>query len=317
MRAFTRAAWQAAGFAALVAAPNAFAWSDAGHLVIATIARARLASSADPRNPVALQAAQRLLAGDHDPLTAPGFVARATWADRWRDSDRDTTRERYEATRRWHFANTQLADGDLDRACPAQPASGRASAGAAGDCVVRKVDQFVAELQDGATPVGERRLALKYLLHLVGDLHQPLHVADRQDAGGNQLAVVGGTPPQLTNLHAYWDRVLVGQLGADWRVLAQRLQHGITPAQERAWSQGTPADWAREGFAQAAGVAYRLPALRQVVDEQGGEAVVLDAAYDERALPVVAEQLAKAGVRLAEVLRRALAADGARGWRPS
>jgi hypothetical protein len=294
--------------AALLAAPDVFAWSDAGHLVIASIARARLSTRADPRNAAALKAAQALLAGDTDPLTRPDFVSRSLWADRWRDSDREGTRERYEATRRWHFVNAQVGGGQADDPCPVQQWPRPASAGPAEDCIVNKIGQFAAELRDPATSLVEQRLALKYLLHLVGDLHQPLHAADRQDGGGNRLATVSASSPEVSNLHAYWDRALVAKLGGDWRSLARRLERGIAPAQERAWSAGTPAQWAQESFARAVDVAYALPAGRRVVDEQGTEAVVLDAVYDERAIPVVAEQLAKAGVRLAELLRRALAA---------
>lgn len=292
---------------ALLGAAPAFAWSDPGHLVIASIARARLSLHGDPRNAMALQAADRLLAGDTDPLTDPDFVSRSLWADKFRDSDRDGTRERYEGTRRWHFVDIQVAERDPTLACADHPSPRPASTGPAEDCIVDKIAQFVAELQDPATPVDERRLALKYLLHLVGDLHQPLHAADNLDRGGNAVDVVWGDPPEAGNLHGYWDRAVVAKLDRNWRRLARRLNRGIASADEQAWSRGTPAQWARESFRQAAEVAYRLPAGRQVIDEQGREAVVLDAAYEERALPVAAQQLAKAGVRLAEVLRRALA----------
>jgi hypothetical protein len=103
------------------------------------------------------------------------------WADKYRDSDRDTTRNRYEATWRWHFVDIELGQQDLGPACfghPALPPGVPASKGPPRACVVDKINQFAAELGDPATGASEQLLALQFLLHFVGDLHQPLHAAD-------------------------------------------------------------------------------------------------------------------------------------------
>ena len=287
---------------ALPLAPPAYAWGDEGHEIVAAIAYARM-------NKAARAKADALLATDTDPLTAPDFVSRSTWADRWRDADRSTTKVQYDATRHWHFVNIELDGGSLDAACnhhPPLPPGVAASRGPADDCVVDKVDQFSAELRAAATPQSEKLLALKFLIHFVGDLHQPLHAADRHDSGGNAVPVLYGDLGAPDNLHAYWDQRLVRQLGTDPKQVAQVLNKAIGGAQSRTWGKGKPADWAAEAAAQAKAVAYDFSGESTVPDEHGIPAIRLDAVYDQRALPVVREQLSRAGVRLARLLDAAL-----------
>jgi S1/P1 Nuclease len=128
-----------------------------------------------------------LLAADTDSLTRHDIASEATWADKYRDSDRDTTRIRYQATWRWHFVDIELSQPDLVAPCfghPPLPPGVSASKGPPQACVVDKINQFAAELGDPATGASEHLLALKFLLHFVGDLHQPLHAAADHDAGG-------------------------------------------------------------------------------------------------------------------------------------
>src|SRR5262249_41008935 len=133
-----------------------------------------------------------LLAADPDSLAPHDIAGAATWADRYRDSDRRTTNERYDRTHLWHFVDIEINSPDFDGACfghPAIPAGTPAASGPAKDCVVDKVNQFAAELADPATNAEERIVALKFVLHFVGDMHQPLHASDNHDAGGNQKRV--------------------------------------------------------------------------------------------------------------------------------
>ncbi len=287
---------------ALLAAHAAWGWGDAGHQIVATIAYARLGKAARAE-------VDALLATDADALTASDFVSRSTWADRFRDHDRATTRVHYEATRRWHFVDIELDDGSLDAACrghPPLPAGTAASEGAVEACIVDKIEQFRAELHAPATPPAERLLALKFLIHFVGDLHQPLHASDHRDAGGNAVPVLWGDLAAAQNLHAYWDRRVVQLLGSDPKAAGAALNRAITPAQVRAWSRGAPGDWAIEAWAQAKSVAYDFRGLSMVPDEHGTEVLELDAAYEQRALAAVREQLMRAGVRLARLLNAAL-----------
>ena len=276
---------------------QAAAWGDEGHQVIALVADHFLA-------PAARQRVAALLATDDSLLTQHDMPSEATWADKFAQSDRDTTRQRYDATYRWHFINLELAGPDLDAACfghPALAAATPASQGPAEDCVVDKIDQFETELAAAGTYPDERRLALKYLLHFVGDLHQPLHAADDHDAGGGKVEVAA-PGIEAKNLHIYWDVDAVRQLGGGAGEIASRLIAGITPEEQQSWCRGSAADWALETFGVARDHAYgRLPPA----DADGVRQ--LDAAYRDDAGRVAAEQLAKAGVRLACVLNKALA----------
>ena len=125
----------------------AFAWGDEGHRVIALIAEHYL-------DPAARSKVATLLAADTDTLTAHDIASEATWADKYRDSDRNGTKIRYEATWRWHFVDVELAQPDLVAACFGHPARSPgipASKGPPQACVVDKISQFSAELGDPAT----------------------------------------------------------------------------------------------------------------------------------------------------------------------
>jgi hypothetical protein len=213
------------GASAAVSHP-ALAWGDGGHEIIALVAEHYL-------DPAARAKVATLLAADTDALTDHDIASEATWADKYRDSDRYTTKIRYQATRLWHFVDIELAGPNLASACFGHPPLApdvAASMGPPRACVVDKIDQFAAELGNPATPASERLLSLKFLLHLVGDLHQPLHAADDHDAGGNKkLATASGL--HSGNLHRYWDMEFVERLGASclWHVVG--LGEGI-----REWS---------------------------------------------------------------------------------
>jgi hypothetical protein len=275
---------------------SALAWGDEGHKIIALVADRFL-------NPAVRDKVAAMLAADPDPLTAHDIASAATWADRYRDSDRNGSRQHYAQTRDWHFVNVELNDPNLDLACfghPALPPGAVASNGPAQACIVDKINQFVTELADPRTDPEERAVALKFVLHLVGDLHQPLHAADDHDAGGNRKRVVAdGFQPG--NLHHFWDVEFVERLGTNPRQVAGAIVAGISDEQRRAWSQGTAADWVMETFAVARKDAYgRLP-------EPNTKGVyVLDPGYVEAAVQDVRIQLSRAGVRLALVLNKAL-----------
>ena len=275
------------------------AWGDRGHEITGVIAYARLTA------PVKRQV-DTMLAADRDTLTAKDFVRRTTWADEYRDSDRLSTKKRYETTRNWHFVNIDIASGRIDSACNRKlPPGIAASAGPAKACIIDKVEQFAAELREKSNAENEKLLALKFLLHLVGDLHHPLHTADNRDRGGNDVTVVFGQRARRESLHSYWDNYLVQRLGSNARAAGASLDRQITRAKTDAWAKGTPVDWAKESFNQAKTVAYDFTGQQKLSGAQGG-AVRLNTAYEQRAIPIVREQLSKAGVRLASVLNDVL-----------
>jgi hypothetical protein len=269
------------------------AWGDEGHEVIGLIARSFL-------GPVARQRVDALLAADADTLAGHEIAAASTWADKFRDSDRNGARKN---TRQWHFVDLELSAPDLDQACyghPRVPPGIPASNGPAQDCVVDKIDEFAAELANPATDPDERIVALKFLLHLVGDVHQPLHAADDHDRGGNEKRV-SARGLHAETLHHFWDTEFVELLGPDPERISAMLVERISNSDLREWSRGEPADWAMESFGVARDDAYgRLPSP----DERGRYR--LPEAYVAMATRDVAARLSKAGVRLAWVLNRVI-----------
>ena len=153
----------------------ALAWGDLGHGVVGLVANHYL-------KPGVRSKVQALLAGDSTHLTpSTGIADEATWADKYRDSDRSTTKVRYDLTNAWHFVDIEVDAGDIDAACFGHPAtSPTASEGPAQDCVVDRIDAFAAELKNPGTSADEKRMALLFLLHFVGDVHQPLHASDER-----------------------------------------------------------------------------------------------------------------------------------------
>ena len=270
-----------------------FAWGDDGHEVIALIAQSWL-------DPAVRKKVDAMLAADPDTLTRHDIADAATWADRFRDSDFNGARQN---TRQWHFVDLEIAAPDLNRACfghPPVPAGTVASNGPARDCVVDKVDQFAAELANPATDSSERVVALKFLLHLVGDLHQPLHASDDHDRGGNDKRA-NAPGIKAGTLHHFWDTEFVNQLGPDPKRIAAMLSRRVSPAEARDWARGTPSDWAMDSFRVAKDDVYgRLPPP----NARGSFRLPDD--YIATAMRDVAAQLSKAGVRLAFVLNKAL-----------
>jgi len=277
--------------------PPAYSWGDEGHEVIGLIADHYL-------EPAVRAKVNAILAGDTTHLTPTTQIdSEATWADKYRDSDRNTTKVHYNRTHNWHFVDLELQDPELKAACfgqPPLPNKTSASAGPANDCVVDKIDEFAAELKQSTTSKTEKQFALQFILHFVGDVHQPLHASDDHDQGGNLKTV---TAPGIAsnNLHHDWDTEFVKLIGPNEAAIAQQLIANITDVQRSQWEMGTAADWATESFGVAKDHSYGLlPVADQPNHYQ------LSAAYVSDATTVTQQQLSKAGVRLAFVLNQAL-----------
>ena len=269
---------------------QAHAWGDLGHEVTALIAYRHLV-------PTARAALDDLLASDTDTLTAGDFASRTTWADKYRNAHRETAA--------WHFVDIEIDQPDLKDACfgfPALSPKQWASEGPAQDCVVNKIAEFSAELKSPSTPPAERLLALKFLIHFVADLHQPLHAADHHDRGGNCVAL---SPPQgaQNNLHAYWDVTVVNALGQSAAQIADQLDAHLSAGDIKDWTAGSPQSWAMDTFEIGRRDAYALPSTPTC---QSGGSVALTPAYRAQAEKDAATQLGKAAVRLAAVLNQAL-----------
>lgn len=277
---------------------QALAWGHAGHAVTALIAERYL-------TPAARAKFDALLASDTDPLTPPDFASRAAWADRYRNDHRETAL--------WHYIDVEIDAPDPAAACFGFPALGpgqAASAGPAQDCVVNKIVEFEAELRDPTTPIPERLLALKFLIHFIGDVHQPLHGADHNDRGGNCVAVQTASDAAPSNLHAYWDTAVVLRLGATPDAVATSLNAKITPRDVAAWTPrgGITREevqrWAAGSLAVARSSAYDLPSKPNCETHAAPELLTAD--YQAKAEAAAALSLEQAGVRLAAALNYAL-----------
>lgn len=240
------------------------AWGPAGHRIIASLAEREL-------TPKAHVAVRSLLALTHDDELA-GI---ADWADELRDDPRQ--RALWRATTRMHFVNFASSDchyvASLD--CPD------------GRCAVGAIERYARVLGDHSRPADQRAEALRFLVHFVADVHQPLHAGYRHDGGGNghQIRLDG----RGTNLHALWDTPVLQVRGESWRRHAARLARAPLPA-----VRGAPARWAEEScrMTRDDGV---YPRTRHI-----------DHRYLEQMRPLAERRVREAAARLAALLNSAL-----------
>lgn len=251
----------------LIALP-AFGWGAQGHRLVARLAEAEL-------TPAARAEAARLLAGESD----PSLAGVANWADEIRDRDALL----FKRTWRWHFVNLagHACRYRAIRDCPG------------GDCVVAQIARQAAVLRDRRQPVAVRRDALKFLVHFVGDVHQPLHAGHARDRGGNDTQV--NDAGFGTNLHALWDSRLLQRQRLSDDAYTQRLQSlSLVVDVVRAPLPAVAAAWAESscGVVVQAGFYPPKPALQ--------------ADYFARWTPIAELQMRRAGSHLAQLLNAAL-----------
>jgi hypothetical protein len=283
----------------LMTSQQACAWGDDGHKTVALIAQQCL-------TPSVKQTITSMLAADTDNLTKHDFASEATWADKYRDSNH--RKDHYEQTQNWHFVDMEIKNPNLDVACFGRtplPKRSLASNGPARACAIDKIEQFQAELKAADTDAEERLMALKFVMHFVGDIHQPLHSSDNEDRGGNDIKIVADGYPHTSKdeLHGFWDTQFVDKLGTPPSALADSLVSEITPAKAKEWAAGTVEDWQKEAFNIAASDTYGNPPLSKDTVQH------LDASYENTAENDVKLQLSRAGVRLAYILNTSLGSE--------
>lgn len=193
-------------------------------------------------------------------------------------------------TRPWHYVDIEIGTQGYNRTtdCPNDA------------CVVAQIVRDEAILRDKHLTAPVRAEALRFLIHFVGDLHQPLHCADNHDRGGNEVKVLIGRRHE--NLHAVWDVNVVQALGLEPDKVAAQLEGEITPADKSVWKPGSVVDWANETFHVAGREIYaNLPG------KGGTEApIILPEGYAHDESVIAAKQLEKAGARLALALNATL-----------
>ena len=259
----------AALFVTLAIAPAAQAWGPLGHSVVAALAQRHL-------SPAAEMEVEHLLAMDKTKSLADV----ASWADEIRNDP--TQQTLWNDTRALHYVNFR------DPSCIYTPPRDCVN----GQCVVEALPHYVAILGDRTQTDAARLQALKFVVHFVGDIHQPLHAGYRDDKGGNDYQVQ--FQGKGMNLHKLWDSGLLGTRGLAWKAYATRLDsNGAVPLPAPIDPLDNPyAQWAEESCRITADI---YPDSHKV-----------DQAYVKAQLPVAEQQLREAGRRLAEVLNLAL-----------
>lgn len=247
------------------------AWGQEGHRIIAAIAESRLQKHA-------AVIVQELLGNGN-------LSSVANWADEIR-KDRPETAP-------WHFVNIprdrQEYDPTRDCMTPRE-----------GDCVVAAIERFQAILADRSRSRNDRVEALKFLTHLVGDVHQPLHCL-KDHEGGTTLDVlfdgerINPFNEKPWNLHAVWDAGLIHRAELSEMDYVRMLDDWLERESLEELQRGTAREWALESHQAAITTAYDLPADRNLGDP-----------YVRASLPVVSDRLARAGARLAKLLNETL-----------
>ncbi len=256
---------QAIAVALLLLFPSlCWGWGREGHRIIAKVAERHL--NENTRVMVrSLLGSQRL-----DSI--------ASWADE--------VRERRPETGPWHYVNIPPGGKyDARRDCP-MPNS----------CVVEKIAEFSKVLRDRNASRRRRIEALKFLVHFVGDIHQPLHtVGEAEDGNRIRVRFLGHElcGPYDCNLHGVWDTSMILHAGLRPEAYAARLEGLIQQERLEARSGGTPEQWADES-------------VRLVRSAWVGDGTDLDEAYYRREITVVNWQMALAGLRLARLLNETL-----------
>lgn len=278
----------------LLTAPVAEAWWEQQHRVVAAIAEQHL--SDESRHAVGVLTEGR------------GLVDLANWADRIK------SKPAWRHTKPWHY----IEIGDQQRL-------ETMVRDARGD-ILRALNRSERHLRDASKDRRSRWQALAFTVHFIADLHQPLHVGNGTDRGGNQVSVIwlgDGDTPLKTNLHSVWDGLLTAQKlpVEDYA----RALNRATSEQISAWQSTPTVEWARESKALrarayafgdnfiAGSLRNKLRSARLVASEGPP---ILGRDYADRTRPLAEQRLLMAGVRLAGQLNTIFALDRAEDAEP-
>jgi hypothetical protein len=273
--------------------PGAWAWGPQGHRTVGAIADRLL-------RPGARAVVTQLLDADLDKFGNPSGRRTLEAVSVWADEVNGTPAARPT----WHYDDAPVCGTAAKaRYCPD------------GQCNSEQLKRLITVLADTRAAPGERNAALKWVVHLVGDIHQPLHGADNDDRGGNRVpvALLGVRTRGRESLHRAWDNDLV-QLALHARNRQQPPQDiDALAAEARSLSvdagQGSPDSWVFESNNLARNVAYNYAGF--ACDKLPAGMVILDRQYQQDAAAIVRERVLLAGARLATLLEQTLAPAGA------
>ena len=253
-----------------------WAWGPKGHAIVADIAASRLTSITKQN--------LRLLLGDDS------LASIASWAD--------LVRKEHDESYGWHFVDIPKdAPGfSQERDCFRPQDKHKDALTDHHNCVVDRIESFQRVLADENASRNDRLEALKWIVHFVGDLHQPLHAIE-EARGGNDIKLPAFGSSKCgdydCNLHWTWDDLLIQHTGLAEEDYVRRLNSLIQQKHLEKQAGGTPVDWANESHLQA----------RHILDPRPA---AVDEAYYQSNIELVNEKLALAGLRLATLLNDAL-----------
>lgn len=262
---------------------NAFAWGPTGHRVVGAVAERYL----DPHVAVKVQ---KILKGQ--------TLSRVSnWSDEIKSDP-----ENYSHTYNWHYTDWKDEDHHHDET----HSSGK---------LMTAIKEQVAVLKDENATMDNKNFALKFIVHLIGDLHQPLHVGNGLDQGGNKCRVLFHN--RSTNLHALWDEGMIEFTQLSYTELANYVAQGRTKEEYQSWKTGTPVEWALESKILRSSIypADVNPSDKPLSQKQycRSDIVVaqedmpkLSYEYSYKFVPVVEKRLYQAGLRLAKMLNETL-----------
>ncbi len=236
----------------------AFSWGKTGHRVIGQIAENHL-------TPKAAAGVRALLGPD-------SLAEVANWADEIRSEPAT-----WKKADPWHYVN--IPDGQTYDAMEKNPA---------GD-IIEALKRFEATLRNPQASKEEKVHAIKFLVHMVGDLHQPLHAGKREDLGGNRVTVHWFRNAESTNLHSVWDDLLIEQEKLSFTEWTRFLDHP-TPAEVKEWQSSSYTTWMEESYKLRDRCYDFKPELPLSYD------------YVYKSMPIVKQRLLQGGVRLAGTL---------------
>jgi len=245
----------------LAATPLA-AWGPVGHRVVAAVAESQLTPE--------VKAKVKTMNG------SGMLVGVATTADAIRNS-RPETKE-------WHFVDIPISVEAYDESRDCKD----------DDCVVKRIEEFRGVLGDAGATKAKRKEALMFLVHFVGDVHQPLHASDNDDRGGNDVKLKFGG--KTRNLHSIWDSGIIENT-ASQSILISRIKQRIQAGEDDA--AGDARDWANES--------HKLgeDAYAQILKKLGGDGKISNQELKTDG-KIIEDQLLRAGVRLAKAINEAL-----------
>jgi hypothetical protein len=261
----------AAAACAIVPSP-ALAWGKTGHRVVAAIADTQLSGLA--------RAHIREILGGAECLDEA-----ANWPDEMRSAPGDFWQK---TATPWHYVTL---NGILYDHAPPE-----------GDALVA-LNHFRAVLRDPSASLADQQLALRFIVHLVGDLHQPFHVGKCCDKGGNDVKVTWFGKP--TNLHAVWDSMIVDDEQLSFTELAAKLERHTSAQDVIDWWDINPRDWISESAQVRETIYANIPPPRKPDKKlKKGERPLPDLSYGYvyKFTPVMERRLQQAGVRLAAYL---------------